>query len=255
MATQSHRSDPRVLNQRSLERDHPFLAAFLKPGMRVLDAGCGTGAITSGIARMVGPSGRVVGVDRDASLLAAAREQWASSEVEFVEGDLVAGLPFDGEFDVVNAARTLQWVTDPRAAVAAMVRAAKPGGVVIALDYDHAFNSWNPKPGDGFRIFYVDFLDWRFSNGWSNTMGTQLGRLFAEAGLSHVESHDANEVSRDRERLALWLHVIESIGPRMEAAGYGFDSERVAAEYHDWMSADGAEQTLSLRVALGVKLP
>lgn len=253
MATQSHQSDPRVLNQRTLERDHPFLSAILKPGMRVLDAGCGTGAITAGIARAVGAMGRVTGIDRDASLLAVARQE--SPEIDFVEGDLVDGLPFDGEFDVVNAARTLQWVADPRAAVAAMVKAAKPGGLVVALDYDHAYNEWNPKPGDGFRTFYVDFLDWRFANGWSNTMGSQLGRLFEQAGLRDVEVRDASEISRDPDRLSLWLHVIEGIGPRMQAAGYGFDAERVAATYREWMSADGAEQTLSLRVAIGVKVP
>jgi SAM-dependent methyltransferase len=253
MATQSHQSDPRVLNQRTLERDHSFLASILRPGMNVLDAGCGTGAITAGIAPAVGANGRVTGVDRDVSLLAIARQELPG--IEFVEGDVVEGLPFDGEFDVVNAARTLQWVADPRAAIASLVKAAKPGGLVVALDYDHAYNEWNPKPGDGFRTFYVDFLDWRFANGWSNTMGSQLGRLFEQAGLRDVAVYDASEVSRDPERLAMWLHVIESIGPRMQAAGYGYDADRAAAEYREWMSGAGAEQTLSLRAAIGVKVP
>ena len=51
MSIQTHRSDPQVLNRRTLEIDHRVLAGVLRPGMSVLDVGCGTGAITAGIAR------------------------------------------------------------------------------------------------------------------------------------------------------------------------------------------------------------
>ncbi len=64
MSAKSHRSDPRVLSRPTLERDHRSLAKLLQPGMSVLDVGCGTGAIIAGIAQAVGPSGRVVGMDK-----------------------------------------------------------------------------------------------------------------------------------------------------------------------------------------------
>src|SRR4051812_12968256 len=117
MSEQSHRSDPHVLNRRTVERDHRVLAAMLRPGMSVLDVGCGTGAITGGIARAVGESGRVLGVDRDESLLEVARREHSS--VEFVRGDALE-LPYDSEFDIVTAARALQWIADPARAVACM---------------------------------------------------------------------------------------------------------------------------------------
>jgi SAM-dependent methyltransferase len=62
----------RMLDSRSLSADHRRLAQLLLPGMSVLDVGCGSGAITAGIADAVGPSGTVVGVDVSEELLAQA---------------------------------------------------------------------------------------------------------------------------------------------------------------------------------------
>src|SRR5947209_15151266 len=115
MAQQSHRSDPAVLNQRTLEKDHRVLAQLLRPGMSVLDVGCGTGAITEGIVRAVAP-GEVVGIDRDASLLPASGQ--------FMVQDALT-MEFEQRFDVVTAARALQWMADPGEAVRRMARAAK----------------------------------------------------------------------------------------------------------------------------------
>src|SRR5580700_8382048 len=61
-----------ILNVRSLEADHAVLAALLRPGMTVLDVGCGTGAITLGIARAVSPGGAVCGIDVNVGLIARA---------------------------------------------------------------------------------------------------------------------------------------------------------------------------------------
>ena len=123
-ATQSHQSDPRVLGRRTLERDHWKLAAILLPGMSVLDAGCGTGAITAGIRTAVGPTGNVTGVDRDATLLEIARRE--VPDCRFMQADITQ-LDFDSLFDLVNSARTLQWIPDPQAAVQSMFRAVRPG--------------------------------------------------------------------------------------------------------------------------------
>ena len=61
MSQQSHRSSPRVLGRRTLEVDHRRLPAYLCSGASVLDVGCGTEAITAGIARQVGHFGGSVG--------------------------------------------------------------------------------------------------------------------------------------------------------------------------------------------------
>ena len=79
MSQQSHRSDPRILNRRTLQRDHPYLARVLRTGMEILDVGCGTGAITADIAKAVGPDGMALGIDRDdASLVVPFNnmEEW-----------------------------------------------------------------------------------------------------------------------------------------------------------------------------------
>lgn len=125
---QSHQSDPRVLGQRTLQKDHPRLAALVRPGMRVLDAGCGTGSITAGIAAAVGEQGSVTGLDRDESLLAIARQDHAGIvNLEFQTGDLIE---FNSapRFDIVTAARLIQWIGEPAEAVRRMVAATKPGG-------------------------------------------------------------------------------------------------------------------------------
>ena len=62
MGQQSHRSDPRILNRRTLRRDHRHLRKLLRPGMDILDVGCGTGAITADIAKAVDPDGMVLGI-------------------------------------------------------------------------------------------------------------------------------------------------------------------------------------------------
>src|SRR5215510_15010023 len=113
MSVQTHQSNPRILRRRTLERDHRHLATLLRPALSVLDVGCGTGAITAGIAKAVGPASEVIGADRDAALLEIARaEHGHVSNLRFEQLD-AGGLDFRRKFDIVSAARTLQWISDP----------------------------------------------------------------------------------------------------------------------------------------------
>ena len=151
-SAQSHRSDPRILGRRTLERDHRCLLRLLRPGLSVLDVGCGTGAITAGIAKAVGPHGHVVGVDRDAVLLDLARADTARRRTRVWNRRCEESGVF-GQFDIVTAARTLQWISEPGLAVCGMMQSARPGGMVVILDYDHARNEWEPDPPVEFRKF------------------------------------------------------------------------------------------------------
>ena len=206
------------------------LPGYLRLGDTVLDVGCGTGAITAGIARQVGAAGLAVGIDRDQSLLT---QHPVLPNLRFLAGDATA-LPFRSRFDVVTAARTLQWLSDPGLAVRRMSQAARPGGTVVVLDYNHRDNSWTPEPPAEFARFYQAFLDWRAANDWDNEMADHLPALFHAAGLSGVEDHVDDEVTHRGDAefltlLAIWSHVIADVGPRIVAAGFLSESERLAA--------------------------
>ena len=146
MCQQSHRSDPRILNRRTLQRDHRYLASVLRTGMDILDVGCGTGAITADIAKAVGPDGTALGIDRDDANLAGAVQQYGGIEnLRFETADILAlGDRFNNRFDIVTAARTIQWISEPQRAIRNMKKAAKPGGRVIVLDYNLDETRWEP---------------------------------------------------------------------------------------------------------------
>jgi hypothetical protein len=134
-------------------------------------------------------------------------------------------LSYHAQFDIVTAARTLQWVAEPGLATSKMKAAAKLAGIVVVLDYDHAKNEWEPNPPAEFRHFYQAFLAWRDLNRWDNEMGSHLPELFQSAGLTDVQSHAQDEIVERGEqefsqRSALWLEVIENIGDQLAKAGF-----------------------------------
>jgi demethylmenaquinone methyltransferase/2-methoxy-6-polyprenyl-1,4-benzoquinol methylase len=110
----------------------------LKPGGHALDVGCGTGLFTFELARIVGSTGRVVGLDSCPEMLARAREKCARTPfreaVEFLEGTAVE-LPFpDGSFDCAATAFTLHTVPDLEKTLSEMIRVVRPGGRVVNLE-------------------------------------------------------------------------------------------------------------------------
>ncbi len=68
-----------IIDARTLKNSHKRLAEIIQPGMTVLDVGCGTGAITSGIAEIVGPSRRVMGIDNNPDLIEKARQNYKNT--------------------------------------------------------------------------------------------------------------------------------------------------------------------------------
>jgi SAM-dependent methyltransferase len=260
MSEQSHRSDPRILNRRTLYRDHAGLVPFLRPGLAVLDVGCGTGAIATGIAAAVAPGGRVVGVDRDAVLLETARRDHSHvRNLRFEVADARA-LPFDSEFDIVTAARTVQWIGSPRDAVRQMRNATKPGGRVVILDYNHAANSWEPDPPEEFREFYGAFLSWRETNGWNNHLADLLPDFLREAGLTDIESAVQDEVAEAgtpafMDAAVIWAHASDALGQQLVASGLLSDERLTEAQraYRAFIKDGLRRQVLCMRLISGVR--
>ena len=101
-------------------------------GMRVLDLGCGMGDVAMLAARLVGPSGRVVGVDRDALVLAHASRRAEAAGFEnigFFQSD-VADLPASQPFDAAVGRLILAFVPDPVAVLKALCTLVRSGGVL-----------------------------------------------------------------------------------------------------------------------------
>ncbi len=104
---------------------------------RVLDVGCGSGSMSRLIARSF-PQAEVVGVDLRERYLDFARARSRDEgirNVTFGGGDVFA-LPFaDASFDVVWTKYLLQWLKEPKSALAELKRVTKPGGLVVSCDY------------------------------------------------------------------------------------------------------------------------
>ncbi len=113
-----------------------FFAQNLSDGMRVLDAGCGTGDDVRDIAVLVGDRGSVAGVDPSAAMIAEAKRRGTPANVSFAVAP-ASELPFeDGAFDACRAERVLQHVADPDAATREMHRVLAPGGSLLLHDQD-----------------------------------------------------------------------------------------------------------------------
>ncbi|WP_405495561.1 class I SAM-dependent methyltransferase [Streptomyces sp. NBC_00096] len=100
----------------------------LRPGDRVLDAGCGTGRALTALRAAVGPSGTVLGADVTPQMLAAARDAGRDAEGALLLAD-VARLPLrDGALDAVFAAGLIAHLPDPGANLRELARVVRPGG-------------------------------------------------------------------------------------------------------------------------------
>ncbi len=109
--------------------------AALEPGHNVLDLGTGTGAVALQAAPLVGPAGRVAGVDISTDMLELARQQASSlghGSLEFHQGS-AEGIPAgDASFDTVLACLSLMYVIDRSAAARQCARVLRPGGRFVA---------------------------------------------------------------------------------------------------------------------------
>lgn len=123
-----------------------YLLPVLRPGMNVLDVGCGPGTITLDLAESVAP-GLVVGIENVEEPVRAARAEAirrGDTRTRFEQGDALA-LPFEADtFDVVHAHQVLQHLGDPVGALREMARVCKPGGWIAARDADYAAMAWYP---------------------------------------------------------------------------------------------------------------
>jgi SAM-dependent methyltransferase len=160
-----------------------FAALKVAPGHHVLDLGCGTGEDVRMLAELVGPTGRVLGVDSSNFMVAEAKRRTAGTGLpaEFLAAS-VYDLPLpDGTFDACRADRLFQHLEEPRRALCEMIRVVHSGGRVVVSEPD-----WETLLVDADRVVTRKILNARsdrFRSGW---IGRQLAGLFWACGLIDV---------------------------------------------------------------------
>ncbi len=169
----------------------------LKPGMRVLDVCCGTGASALPAARSVGGEGRVIGVDLAENLLELAQQKAKALElgnIEFLKADMTE-LPFEDEsFDAVIIVFGIFFVPDMEGQVRKLWRLIRPGGKL-------AITTWGP------RFFEPAYTEWKAAlamlapelvasfNPWDRITTVEAVQRLLEAGLAGSDKRIDGEVT------------------------------------------------------------
>jgi SAM-dependent methyltransferase len=172
---------------RTAEREAAFFLPLLTPGMKLLDAGCGPGTITVGLAQHVAP-GEVTGFDIGESEVERATKLAAEKNllnVSFQVADST-GLPFeDEEFDAVFSSAMLEHVPQREKALDEMIRVLKPDGVIGLRGGNHPGSLVGPKDDTLLKLEEVYIAIW-MSRGGAPDFGIRQMPLLLERGMLDV---------------------------------------------------------------------
>lgn len=245
-----HESVLRSHRWRTAGNSAAYLIGELRPGMSVLDVGCGPGTITADLAELVGPDGRVTAVDAAPDVIgqaAAYAKERGLTTVEFATADVHA-LDFpDDSFDVVHAHQVLQHVGDPVRALREMRRVCRPGGIVAARDADYAAMTWYPAT-PGLEEWLSLYRRVARANGGEPDAGRRLHAWARAAGFTDVTCTATSWCYATAEEAAwwsaLWADRTTASAYAGTATGGGHATEAelaaVAEAWHTWGTAPDA---------------
>jgi ubiquinone/menaquinone biosynthesis C-methylase UbiE len=229
--------------KRTADEAAAFLLPDLRPGMRVLDVGCGPGSITRGLAERVAP-GEVIGIDLSRETLASAQEDATArglTNLRYEEAS-VYQLPYaDASFDAAYAHQVFQHLKEPAKALREILRVLRPGGLVGVRDVDWGTASYWPADPWIDKFIETHFKTW-YRNGGEPRMGRHLRALFNAAGVDDLQISAAVWCYATPEDTIEWgdsyaARLLTSpMGSR--AVEYGFatraDLEAMAAAFRAW---------------------
>jgi 2-polyprenyl-3-methyl-5-hydroxy-6-metoxy-1,4-benzoquinol methylase len=205
-----------------------FVRAGIGPGMRVLDVGCGAGDVSFLLARMVGPSGAVVGVDRseDAVAMANARAQaMGLSQVSFSQGD-IEDISLDQPVDAAVGRFVLMYSPEPSVSLRRIAANVRAGGIVAFQEMNVAEAKSFPQVDlfEQSMRWIIETLD---REKVKNLMGLGLFRTFVEAGLPPPQMIMGARVEGSSDSLGYQIvaQVVKSLLPVMEKLGVANEKE------------------------------
>jgi len=229
--------------ERTAEHQAAFLLPHLRPGMDLLDVGCGPGTITLGLARAVAP-GQVMGIDRDAAELEAARRLAAArgiSNVRFEMGDALS-LPFEEvTFDAAYENDLFVHLAEDAARAAREVyRVLKPGGFFGARDVDTDSVVWG-SPSEALKELDALMQRWQESRGSDITLGKHLPTILREAGfagtIKSVSADTKGTIEETRAHARITISLLDGpFGRAVLEKGWGDEStiERLKRSMRAW---------------------
>jgi SAM-dependent methyltransferase len=162
-----------------------FIEAGITPGMRVLDLGSGAGDVAFLVAEIVGPTGEVVGIDLNATILEVAEQRARDrgfANVSFTSGD-IRTLELDGAFDAVVGRLVLCYLKEPAAGLQQALRYLKPGGVVAQIEVDVTVPVDSRPASELYQTLYRWAVEAFRRGGVELNMAMRLPEVFHRCGL------------------------------------------------------------------------
>ncbi len=216
--------------------------AGARPGMICLDAGCGGGDVVFDLARIVGPNGKVIGMDFDEKKLQIARDEAEAAHlanVEFQAADLTKH-DHTQEFDLIHARFLLTHLPNPETVLAKMHQALRPGGVIVVEDID--FDGYFCYPDCRAIWRYVDLYKRSVRlQGADPCIGPRLPSLLEKAGFTKVQMNVVQPSGTTGEVKLLSPLTMEAIAGAVVAAGLASQQEveQIIAEIYEFAATPG----------------
>jgi hypothetical protein len=158
--------------------------AGIKPGMRVLDVGCGAGDVSLIVAELVGRDGQVVGIDRSPDAIAAAQRRTVAAQIDCASFSVseLDRYTSDEPYDAIVGRLVLLYQPDPAASVRAVARCVRPGGVIAFQEM--VMSDARSIPLAPLYQRCIGLISTLFERvGFPGDMGLQLLPVFLKAGL------------------------------------------------------------------------
>jgi SAM-dependent methyltransferase len=195
-----------------------FREAGIGPGQRVLDIGSGVGDVAMLVAKIVGPSGEVVGIERDPRSIDRARARVAEAgqhNVSFTQAD-VSQIPDSKPFDAAVGRFILMWLPDPIAVLRSVSQLVRPGGVVAFQEpyWAPVLALLSPLPlwSAAASLIHETFR----RSGANPELGPALYGVFREAGLPAPTMRMEMPLGNDPD-IARWFYdIICTLHPQIQ---------------------------------------